>query len=139
VHVICNNQVGFTTDPESARSTIHPSDLGKAFDLPTFHVNADDPEAVTRVFEVAAQYRTRFQTDVIVDLVGYRKYGHNELDQPMFTQPVMYAKIQSHPTALEQYSATLLGDKAAGIAPEELAGLRSAVEASYAAAWTRAC
>ncbi len=135
VHVICNNQVGFTTDPESARFTTHPSDLGKAFDVPSFHVNADDPEAVTRVFEVAAEYRATFKTDVIVNLVGYRKYGHNELDQPMFTQPVMYAKIAAHPTALEQYGAKLLASGA--VAAPELAALREAVDAGYAAAWTR--
>ena len=136
VHVICNNQVGFTTDPESARFTTHPSDLGKAFDVPSFHVNADDPEAVTRVFEVAAEYRATFKTDVIVNLVGYRKYGHNELDQPMFTQPVMYAKIARHPTALEQYSAKLLGE--GGFAEGELKAVRDGVEAEYAAAWTKA-
>ena len=81
VHVICNNQVGFTTDPEGGRSTTHCTDLGKAFDCPILHVNADDPEAVTRVFETAGEYRMAFKSDVIIDLVGYRKYGHNELDQ----------------------------------------------------------
>jgi 2-oxoglutarate dehydrogenase E1 component len=136
VHVICNNQVGFTTDPESGRSTLHPSDLGKAFDLPTFHVNADDPEAVTRVFEVATQYRTRFQTDVIVDLVGYRKYGHNELDQPMFTQPVMYAKIAQHPTALDIYGGRLTSGGVATV--EELAALRAGVDKSFSESWGRA-
>lgn len=97
VHVVVNNQIGFTTDPEASRSTMHCTDLGKAFDVPIFHVNADDPEAVTRVFEVAGEYRQAFKSDVIVDLVGYRKYGHNELDQPSFTQPLMYAKIAKHP------------------------------------------
>ncbi len=79
-------QVGFTTDPESARSTLHCSDLGKAFDVPIFHVNGDDPEAVTRVFELAGEYRQQFGSDVIVDLVAYRRHGHNELDQAAFTQ-----------------------------------------------------
>ena len=136
VHVICNNQVGFTTDPESGRFTTHPSDICKAFDVPAFHVNADDPEAVTRVFEVAAEYRARFKTDVLVNLVGYRKYGHNELDQPMFTQPVMYSKIAKHPTALELYGAKLLGS--GQVTQGELGAIKEAVDASYALAWTKA-
>ena len=135
VHIICNNQVGFTTDPESSRSTLHSSDLGKAFDVPIFHVNADDPEAVTRVFELCAEYRQRFKTDVIVDLVGYRKYGHNELDQPSFTQPVMYAKIAKHPSALELYQKRLVAEGAAS--GEELAKHLEAVNATFATAWEK--
>lgn len=133
VHVICNNQVGFTTDPEAARSTLHCSDLGKAFDVPIFHVNADDAEAVTRVFELAARYRARFKTDVIVDLVGYRRYGHNELDQPSFTQPVMYAAIAKHTNALDQYQAKLV---ASGVATaDECTSLRAAVDKTFADAY----
>jgi 2-oxoglutarate dehydrogenase E1 component len=128
--------VGFTTDPESARSTLHCSDLGKAFDIPIFHVNADDPEAVQRVFETAAAYRLRFKTDVIVDLVGYRKYGHNELDQPMFTQPVMYSKIAQHPTALDIYGAKLVAE--GSVTSEELATVRAGVEKTFAEAWLKA-
>ena len=109
VHVIVNNQVGFTTDPESARSTLHCSDLGKAFDVPIFHVNGDDPEAVVRVFELAAEYRAAFKSDVIVDLVCYRRHGHNELDQPAYTQPVMYAAIAGHASTLDRYQAALAG------------------------------
>ena len=135
VHVICNNQVGFTTDPESSRSTLHPSDLGKAFDIPIFHVNADDPEAVTRVFELAGEYRQQFKTDVIVDLVGYRKYGHNELDQPMFTQPVMYTKIAKHPSALELYQERLVSSGA--VTAEECKKIRDNVDATFAAAWDK--
>ena len=136
VHVICNNQVGFTTDPESARGTTHPSDIGKAFDVPTFHVNADDAEAVTRVFEIAAEYRAAFKSDVIIDLVGYRKYGHNELDQPSFTQPLMYAKIAAHPNALDIYGRQLV---AAGKATEaELAAARAKAEKTFSDAWVGA-
>jgi 2-oxoglutarate dehydrogenase E1 component len=135
VHIICNNQVGFTTDPESARSTLHSSDLGKAFDVPIFHVNADDPEAVTRVFELCAEYRQQFKTDVIIDLVGYRKYGHNELDQPMFTQPVMYAKIAKHPSALELYQKRLVSEGA--VTEAELSKQLAAVNATFAAAWEK--
>ncbi len=134
VHIICNNQVGFTTDPSSSRSTLHCSDLGKAFDIPVFHVNADDPEAVTRVFEMAGEYRQTFKTDVIVDLVGYRKYGHNELDQPLFTQPIMYSKIASHPSALDLYSKRLIAEGAASEA--ELKVVTEAVDAAFNAAWT---
>ena len=136
VHIVVNNQVGFTTDPHSARSTLHCTDLGKAFDVPIFHVNADEPEAVTRVFQMAAQYRAAFGSDVIVDLVGYRRYGHNELDQPFFTQPAMYAAIATHPTALEQYAARLAGE---GVATaDELGAMRGRVDAVFAAAFERA-
>ena len=87
IHVICNNQVGFTTDPEHGRSTKYASDLGKAFEAPIFHVNGDDTEEVVRVFEIAAQWRQAFSTDVVIDVIGYRRHGHNEIDQPLFTQP----------------------------------------------------
>mmetsp|Transcript_24920 Transcript_24920/g.29983 ORF Transcript_24920/g.29983 Transcript_24920/m.29983 type:complete len:1144 (-) Transcript_24920:316-3747(-) len=103
IHVICNNQVGFTAIPEQGRSTMYASDLGKAFDAPIFHVNADDPENVCRVFQLAVAWRQEFHTDVVIDLIGYRKYGHNEIDEPTFTQPKMYQKIKTHPTALEIY------------------------------------
>ena len=125
--------VGFTTDPEASRSTLHCTDLGKAFDVPIFHVNADDPEAVTAVFELAGEYRQTFKSDVIVDLVGYRKYGHNELDQPSFTQPLMYAKIAQHPSALEQYQAKLVAE--GSVTQAELVGVRAAVDAEFAQAW----
>ena len=103
IHVVTNNQVGFTADPWHSRSTMYSSDLGKTFDAPIFHVNADDPEAVVRVFRLAAKFRQQFQNDVVVDLVGYRKNGHNEIDEPSFTQPLMYDTIKTHPTSLSQY------------------------------------
>ena len=135
VHVVVNNQVGFTTDPESSRSSLHCTDLGKAFDVPIFHVNADDPEAVQRVFELAGEYRQTFKDDVIVDLVGYRKHGHNELDQPSFTQPLMYAKIAAHPSALDTYHARLLAEGSATEA--ELKAVRAGADATFAEAWER--
>lgn len=135
VHVVVNNQVGFTTDPESSRSTLHCSDLGKAFDIPIFHVNADDPEAVTKVFEIACEYRQEFKCDVIIDLIGYRKHGHNELDMPFFTQPLMYSSIAKHPSALELYQQKLVKD---GVASEtELQAIRARAEGVYAEAWDR--
>ena len=90
IHLVVNNQVAFTTDPHASRSSPYCTDVARAIDAPIFHVNGDDVEAVTRVCELAAEYRQKFKSDVIVDLVCYRKYGHNEIDEPMFTQPLMY-------------------------------------------------
>jgi 2-oxoglutarate dehydrogenase E1 component len=110
VHVICNNQIGFTTTPTEDRSTRYASDLGKAFDVPIFHVNGDDTEAVCQVFKLAAQYRAHFHEDVVIDVVGYRRHGHNELDQPLFTQPEMYKQIQNHPPTLDVYKQQLVSE-----------------------------
>jgi 2-oxoglutarate dehydrogenase E1 component len=100
IHIVTNNQVGFTADPWQSRSTVYASDLGKTFDAPIFHVNADDAEAVVRVFALAARYRQKYGNDVVVDLIGYRKNGHNEIDEPSFTQPLMYETIKKHPCVL---------------------------------------
>jgi 2-oxoglutarate dehydrogenase E1 component len=135
VHVVVNNQVGFTTDPEASRSTLHCSDIGKTFDVPIFHVNADDPEAVTKVFELAGEYRQQFKSDVIVDLVGYRKHGHNELDMPFFTQPLMYAAIAKHRSALDLFQDKLVAEGSATEA--ELRELRAKAEAMFHEAWAR--
>lgn len=93
IHVIMNNQIGYTTTPNKGRSAVYASDLAKSIDAPIFHVNADSLEDVHRVFKIAAKYRQTFHQDVVIDLIGYRKMGHNELDQPMFTQPLMYKQI----------------------------------------------
>jgi 2-oxoglutarate dehydrogenase E1 component len=97
IHVIVNNQVGFTTNPANARSTMYSSDLGKAFDVPIFHCNGDDPLSVCSAFEMAVEWRQEYGQDCIIDVICYRRHGHNELDQPLFTQPLMYGKIASHP------------------------------------------
>ncbi|HPF60964.1 MAG TPA: multifunctional oxoglutarate decarboxylase/oxoglutarate dehydrogenase thiamine pyrophosphate-binding subunit/dihydrolipoyllysine-residue succinyltransferase subunit [Gemmatimonadales bacterium] len=107
LHLIANNQVGFTTDPNDARSTRYASDLAKGFDIPIIHVNADDPEACLAAVRLAMAYRTRFRQDVVIDLVGYRRNGHNESDEPSFTQPVMYAAIKEHPSVRELYAGAL--------------------------------
>src|SRR5437867_4510625 len=98
VHIIANNQVGFTTDPIDARSTHYASDLAKGFEFPVLHVNADDPEACAIAVRVAIEYRHEFKKDVLIDLVGYRRHGHNEADQPGFTQPKLYDLIKAHPS-----------------------------------------
>lgn len=90
VHVVINNQVGFTTTPDRARSSVYCSEVAQAINAPIFHVNAHSMDDVAKVFRIAADYRQKFQKDVVIDLIGYRKMGHNELDQPMFTQPLMY-------------------------------------------------
>ena len=110
VHVIVNNQVGFTTDPKNGRSTMYSSDLGKAFNIPIFHCNGDDPLAVVTAFEMAVEWRQEFGEDCIIDLICYRRYGHNELDQPMYTQPTMYAKIVNHPDTLAVFQNQLVSD-----------------------------
>uniref|UniRef100_A0A7S0ZH29 2-oxoglutarate dehydrogenase, mitochondrial n=1 Tax=Timspurckia oligopyrenoides TaxID=708627 RepID=A0A7S0ZH29_9RHOD len=110
VHVIVNNQIGFTTDPRYARSSPYPTDVAKTVGVPIFHVNGDDVEAVVQVCRLAVEYRQRFHKDVVVDVFCYRRHGHNELDQPMFTQPLMYKRIKDHPTPLQLYSKKLIAE-----------------------------
>jgi 2-oxoglutarate dehydrogenase E1 component len=108
LHLITNNQVGFTTDMEDARSTRYASDLAKGFDIPIVHVNADDAEACLSAVRLAMAYRDRFHQDLVIDLVGYRRHGHNEGDEPAYTQPLMYERIKNLPTVRELYSRTLI-------------------------------
>jgi len=108
IHIIVNNQIGFTTDPRFARSTPYCSDIAKAIDAPVFHVNGDDVEAVNFVCQLAADWRAEFKRDVVVDLVCYRKSGHNETDQPSFTQPLMYKRISEQKPQLDKYVDQLL-------------------------------
>jgi 2-oxoglutarate decarboxylase len=137
VHIITNNQIGFTTDPDDARSTDYASDLAKGFDAPIAHVNADDPEACLAAVRLAMLYRERYHNDVVIDVVGYRRWGHNEGDEPAYTQPLMYEKIRQHPPARQAYAQQLASegiitaaeaDKLADGAYQRLADAQSAVK-----------
>src|SRR4249920_966706 len=110
LHFIVNNQIGFTTYPRYSRSSPYPSDVAKMIDAPIFHVNGDDPEAVVFAAKVATEYRQKFQRPVVIDMFCYRRFGHNEGDEPSFTQPLMYKKIRAHPTTLEIYGKKLVGE-----------------------------
>eukprot|EP00597_Dinobryon_sp_UTEXLB2267_P014385 CAMPEP_0170123796 /NCGR_PEP_ID=MMETSP0020_2-20130122/17744_1 /TAXON_ID=98059 /ORGANISM="Dinobryon sp., Strain UTEXLB2267" /LENGTH=1014 /DNA_ID=CAMNT_0010355505 /DNA_START=72 /DNA_END=3116 /DNA_ORIENTATION=+ len=138
LHVIVNNQVGFTTDPANGRSTLYSSDLAKAFNIPIFHCNGDDPLAVVTAFEMAVEYRQKFGDDCIVDMICYRRYGHNELDQPMYTQPRLYEKINKHPDTLAVYGAQLVAEGTCSQeALEDIRGMvNRTLEAEFQAAKT---
>lgn len=116
IHIIANNQVGFTTDPADSRSTFYSSDLAKGYGIPVVHVNADDPEACLAVVRLAMAYRAHFQDDFVIDLLGYRRHGHNEGDEPAYTQPVLYSKIAAHPTVRAVYAGQLTEE---GVVTEE--------------------
>lgn len=125
LHLIANNQVGFTTDPSEGRSTRYSSDLAKGFDVPIIHVNADDPEAAISAVRLALAFRRRFESDVVVDLVGYRRHGHNEQDEAAYTQPLMVGQIAAHPTVREQFARRLIEEDV--VTAEEAQALVDAV------------
>jgi 2-oxoglutarate dehydrogenase E1 component len=108
IHFIVNNQIGFTTSPHWARSSPYPSDVAKMIEAPIFHVNGDDPEAVVFAAKIATEFRQKFRKPVVIDMFCYRRFGHNESDEPFFTQPRMYKKIASHPSVVEVYSKRLI-------------------------------
>ncbi|MGH7612889.1 MAG: multifunctional oxoglutarate decarboxylase/oxoglutarate dehydrogenase thiamine pyrophosphate-binding subunit/dihydrolipoyllysine-residue succinyltransferase subunit [Gemmatimonadales bacterium] len=143
IHLIANNQIGFTTDPRDERSTDYSSDLAKGFDVPIIHVNADDPESCLAAVRLAMMYREKFRGDVVIDVVGYRRHGHNEADEPAYTQPLMYETIKRTPTVREKYVAQLVQDglmtaeQAAAMADgayQELAQIQQTLKASLAQA-----
>ena len=109
VHIVVNNQIGFTTDPSDGRSSMYCTDVAKTLSIPVIHVNGDNPEAVTSAMRFAAVWRAKYARDIVVDVVCYRRFGHNEVDEPMFTQPLMYKNIRRHPSVLTQYRKVLEG------------------------------
>ena len=118
VHIIQNNQIGFTTDPEEGRSTPYAADMAKGFNVPIVHVNADDPEACLGAVRLAMAYRERWGRDVVIDLIGYRRFGHNETDEPAYTQPLMAQKIKEHPPVSQLYAEELV--KEGFVTPDEV-------------------
>jgi 2-oxoglutarate dehydrogenase E1 component len=136
IHIVVNNQIGFTTSPSYARSSPYPSDIAKAVQAPIFHVNGDDPEAVVEVARAAVEYRQRFRKDVVIDLFCYRRHGHNESDEPAFTQPLMYRTIARHPTTRQLYAQRLVADGVLGEADVEAIANRfiADLEAQFTAA-----
>jgi 2-oxoglutarate decarboxylase len=118
VHLIQNNQIGFTTDPEEGRSTPYAADMAKGFNVPIIHVNADDPEACVAAVRLAMAYRERWGRDVVIDLIGYRRFGHNETDEPAYTQPLMAQKIKEHPPVSQLYAEELV--KEGVVTPDEV-------------------
>ncbi|XP_076657627.1 2-oxoglutarate dehydrogenase, mitochondrial [Halictus rubicundus] len=138
VHVVINNQIGFTTDPRYSRSSVHCTDVARVINAPIFHVHGDDPDLVTYCSKVACEYRAEFSNDVVVDVVGYRRFGHNELDEPMLTQPLMYKRIKEHPNVLTVYSDKLLreGVITEAYAQEEIQKFWDHCEAEFTKAQT---
>jgi len=116
IHYVVNNQIGFTTSPKYSRSSPYPSDMGKIVQAPIFHVNGDDPEAVCHVAKIATEFRQLFKIDVVIDMFCYRRHGHNEGDEPAFTQPLMYKTIAQHPTTMQIYAKKLVAE---GVAAEK--------------------
>ncbi|HKC66237.1 MAG TPA: multifunctional oxoglutarate decarboxylase/oxoglutarate dehydrogenase thiamine pyrophosphate-binding subunit/dihydrolipoyllysine-residue succinyltransferase subunit, partial [Pyrinomonadaceae bacterium] len=136
IHIIINNQIGFTTSPEAGRSTIYSTDVARMTQLPIFHINGDDPEAAYRVLQIALDFRQQFNKDVALDIVGFRKLGHNETDEPSYTQPLMYARVKAHPGVRTVYAQKLMRE---GVIDE--AGVEKMIKervAHYEAALARA-
>ncbi|OCT72033.1 hypothetical protein XELAEV_18035017mg [Xenopus laevis] len=134
IHIVVNNQIGFTTDPRMARSSPYPTDVARVVNAPIFHVNADDPEAVMYVCSVAAEWRNTFNKDVVVDLVCYRRSGHNEMDEPMFTQPLMYKQIHKQVPVLKKYADKMIAEGTVSLQEfeEEIAKYDRICEEAYA-------
>ncbi|MBM3724419.1 MAG: multifunctional oxoglutarate decarboxylase/oxoglutarate dehydrogenase thiamine pyrophosphate-binding subunit/dihydrolipoyllysine-residue succinyltransferase subunit [Acidobacteria bacterium] len=126
IHLIINNQIGFTTNPDDARSTPYSTDVARMVQAPIFHVNGDDPEAAFRVAQIAFDFRQRFKKDVVIDMICYRKHGHNEGDDPSFTQPILYRRIAQHPSVATQYSDKLAREGT--VSKDNLTALRAAVK-----------
>lgn len=136
IHIVINNQIGFTTTPEASRSSIYSTDAAQITQTPIFHINGDDPEAACRVVKIALDYRQRFNKDVVLDLVGFRRLGHNEGDEPSYTQPLMYARVKAHPGTRHLYAQKLIRDGV--ITEEDLNSMTDAVVQKYEGILSRA-
>lgn len=136
IHIVVNNQIGFTTDPRHSRSSPYCTDVARVVNAPIFHVNSDDPEAVMHVCKVAAEWRATFHKDVVIDIVCYRRNGHNEIDEPMFTQPLMYRKIKNTPPVLDIYAKSLIDDGV--VTSEEVKDVKDKYEKICEEAYTNA-
>ncbi|WP_410519510.1 2-oxoglutarate dehydrogenase E1 component [Candidatus Anaplasma sp. TIGMIC] len=134
IHIVVNNQVGFTTNPSSARTSLYCSDVAKMVDAPVFHVNGDDPESVVEVMQIAMEYRDKFKKDVVVDIVCYRRHGHNEGDAPSFTQPLMYGRIAKHKTVATSYGDKLVAEGV--VSKEEIESFRKQFRAGLDSAYS---
>jgi 2-oxoglutarate dehydrogenase E1 component len=132
IHVVVNNQIGFTTPPSKGRSSVYSTDVAKINQIPIFHVNADDPEAAYRVLEIALDYRQEFHKDVVIDLIGFRRHGHNEGDEPTYTQPLMYRAIEAHPGVRTLYARRLVSEGV--VTEDEVKALEARQLAAYEAA-----
>ena len=127
IHIVVNNQIGFTTSPGFSRSSPYPTDIALMVEAPIFHVNGDDPEAVVHAAKVATEYRQKFHKDVVIDIICYRRFGHNEGDEPMFTNPSMYTRIKKHKSTLQLYTDRLVKD---GLIPEgEIEDMKASFQA----------
>jgi len=135
IHVVVNNQIGFTTDPTASRSSTHCSDLARVFQAPVLHVNGDCPEEVVRVFQLAVDYRNSFGRSVVIDLVCYRRFGHNEGDSPSFTQPLMYKAIEKRESVLDLYTKQLLAMKTPPITADRMKALQDEAKTRFRTAW----
>ncbi|MBA2378685.1 MAG: 2-oxoglutarate dehydrogenase E1 component, partial [Blastocatellia bacterium] len=136
IHIVINNQIGFTTGPEAGRSSIYSTDAAQITQTPIFHINGDDPEAAYRVLQIALEYRQEFNKDVVLDLVGFRRLGHNEGDEPSYTQPLMYARVKAHPGVRHIYAERLIREEV--ITADELKGMTQGVVDKYEGILARA-
>jgi len=136
IHLVINNQIGFTTRPDDSRSSIYATDIARAVDAPVFHVNGDDPEACAHVARFAYEFRQRFKKDVVIDMICYRRHGHNEADDPSYTQPIMYRKIKAHPSVATIYSDRLVREKV--VTQEDVDRIRKGINLRLSDAHARA-
>src|SRR5205823_1982901 len=136
IHIIINNQIGFTTSPDKGRSTIYSTDVARMTQLPIFHINGDDPEAAFRVLRIALDFRQEFNKDVVLDVVGFRRLGHNEGDEPSYTQPLMYARVKAHPGVRAKYAERLV--RAGVLSDADVEQMIKEQVAEYESVWQRA-